>query len=105
MAIYNTSSDSSNMAVRAFLTKVGEYIIYWQKSFNTSSGASKRIWEEIRDTIFKGVCAYCEDSSSKLQIEHLIMFNRKQFGLHHPGNIVPVCNAVTKEEKMKKITI
>ncbi len=28
----------------------------------------------------------------KLQIEHLIMFNRQEFGLHHPGNVVPVCS-------------
>lgn len=24
-------------------------------------------------------------------MEHLEMFNQEQFGLHHPGNIVPVC--------------
>lgn len=41
MAVYNTSSDSANTAVRAFLTKVGEY--YWGKSFNTGSGKSKKI--------------------------------------------------------------
>ncbi|WP_024772826.1 HNH endonuclease [Aquimarina macrocephali] len=100
MAIYNTVSDSSNTAVRALLTKIGEY--YWGKSFNTGSGKSKRIWESIRDEIFNGECAYCKDKNSKLQIEHLIMFNRTQFGLHHPGNVVPVCNDCNKRRKNKK---
>lgn len=33
MAVYNTSSDSSNTGVRALLTKIGEH--YLGRSFNT----------------------------------------------------------------------
>ena len=32
-------------------------------------------------------------------MDHLIMFNREQFGLHHPGNIVPACNNCNKRSK------
>ncbi|MCK4446246.1 MAG: HNH endonuclease [Candidatus Marinimicrobia bacterium] len=99
MAVYNTPYDSANTAVRAFLTKVGEY--YWGKTFNTNTGTSRKIWEKIRDEVFEKKCAYCGSSNSKLLIEHLIMFNREQFGLHHPGNVVPVCSNCNKRRKNK----
>ena len=41
MAVYNTDSDSANTAVRAFLTKVGEY--YLNETFNTTSSKKKHI--------------------------------------------------------------
>jgi HNH endonuclease len=94
MAIYNTSSDAANTAVRAFLTRIGEY--YFKRSFNTGTGKSKQDWEKIRDVVFEGNCAYCGKSDTKLQIEHLIMFNREGYGLHHPGNIVPACSVCNK---------
>lgn len=97
MALYNTYADAANTAVRAFLTEIGEY--YWGKSFNTSSGKAKKDWETIRDQIFSGECAYCGKSDSKLQMEHLIMFNRTEFGLHHPGNIVPSCKECNSRSK------
>lgn len=97
MAIYNTSSDAANTAVRAFLTTVGE--VYLQRSFNTASGTGKKDWEKIRDEVFQGRCAYCDKEDSKLQMEHLIMFNREEYGLHHPGNIIPVCSQCNKREK------
>lgn len=97
MALYNTSSDAANTAVRAFLTKVGEF--YLGRSFNTGSGISKKDWEKIKNEVFNGECAYCSKKSDNLQIEHLIMFNREQFGLHHPGNIVPVCKKCNKRHK------
>ncbi|WP_108425491.1 HNH endonuclease [Flagellimonas amoyensis] len=97
MAVYNTSSDSANTAIRAFLTKVGEY--YWGKSFNTGSGNSKKIFEQIKSEVFGSKCAYCGVQSNKLQIEHLIMFNRAQYGLHHPGNIVPACQSCNKRRR------
>ncbi|MBK8090105.1 MAG: HNH endonuclease [Chitinophagaceae bacterium] len=89
MAVYNTQADAANTAVRAFLTRIGEY--YLKRSFNTGIGKGKQDWLRIKDEIFEGKCAYCGKSDSKLQIEHLIMFNRVEFGLHHPGNIVPAC--------------
>jgi hypothetical protein len=99
MATYNTASDAANTAVRAFLTKVGEF--YLGKSFNTGSGKAKRDWHDIKNEVFNGECAYCGEKSEKLQIEHLIMFNREQYGLHHPGNIVPVCKKCNKRHKDK----
>lgn len=99
MSIYNTASDAANTAVRAFLTKIGEH--YFGKSFNTGSGKSKEVWIEIRDEIFDGRCAYCgkEKSEAKLQMDHLIMFNRREYGLHHPGNIVPACTKCNKRTR------
>ena len=51
MSIYNTGADAANTAVRALLTKIGEY--YLGRSFNTGNGQSKKDWENIRDNIFK----------------------------------------------------
>jgi hypothetical protein len=92
MAVYNTPSDAANTAVRAFLTAVGEF--YYGSSFNTGNGKGEKVWNEIKED-FGNRCAYC-DSDSKLQVEHLVMFNRTEYGLHHPGNIVPVCAACNK---------
>ena len=97
MTTYNTGSDAANTAVRAFLTKVGEH--YLGRTFDTSSGKGKQDWERIRENVFENKCAYCENGNTKLQIEHLIMFNREEFGLHHPGNVVPVCKSCNKRKK------
>lgn len=97
MAIYNTSADAANTAIRAFLTKVGEF--YLGRSFNTGSGKGKADWERIRDVVFESRCAYCGESKQALQIEHLVMFNRSEYGLHHPGNIVPCCKECNKRER------
>lgn len=102
MAIYNTESDAANTAVRAFLTTVGEY--YLKRSFNTGSGPGKRDWLRIRDGIFSGECAYCAIKTQELQIEHLIMFNRTEYGLHHPGNTVPVCKSCNRRSKREDNT-
>ena len=100
MTVYNTGSDSANTAVRAFLTKVGEF--YLGRNFNTASGQGKKDWVRIKDKVFDKKCAYCDDENTKLQIEHLIMFNRAEFGLHHPGNVVPVCSECNKRMKSNK---
>ena len=99
MAIYNTPSDAANTAVRAFLTKVGEY--YLGSSFNTGSGKGKATWLRIRDELFGGRCAYCDVADGPLQIEHLYMFNRTEYGLHHPGNVVPCCKSCNKRERLE----
>ena len=100
MAIHNTSYDAANTAVRAFLTKVGA--MYWGRSFNTGSGSGKNIWIKIRDKVFESKCCYCGSISDKLQIEHIIMFNREEYGLHHPGNVAPVCDKCNKRGKDKE---
>lgn len=89
MAVYNTPSDAANTAVRALLSSVGE--LYYKSSFNTGSGKGKDVWVKIQAE-FGNACAYC-GKLERLQIEHLIMFNRYEYGLHHPGNIVPVCKS------------
>jgi len=99
MAVYNTASDSANTAIRAFLTKVGEH--YLGHSFNTGSGRGKALWLSIRDDDFNSSCAYCGERNDKLQIEHVLMFNRTEFGLHHPGNTVPCCKACNKRERLE----
>ena len=102
MTTYNTSADAANTNVRAFLTKVGEF--YLELSFNTSSGWGRIQWEMIKTKTFNSRCAYCH-SKGKLYIEHLIMFNSEQCGLHHPGNIVPCCpkcNQRGKDNDTKK---
>ncbi|QQK70522.1 HNH endonuclease [Pectobacterium versatile] len=91
MGIYNTASDSANTAVRVFLTKVGEF--YLGHSFNTGSGKGKVIWLSIKDEYFSSSCAYCGEESRHLQVEHIVMFNRTEYGLHHPGNVVPCCKS------------
>lgn len=96
MAIYNTSSDAANTAVRAFLTKVGEY--YLTYCFNTGSKKGKEIWNNIKEKHFQSRCAYCGKKSDSLQIEHVLMFNKNECGLHHPGNIVPCCKQCNKRE-------
>lgn len=95
MAVYNTPSDAANTAVRAFLTSVGEH--YLRSRFNTSSGNGRKIWGGIKSD-FNNACAYC-GMHENLQVEHLVMFNRFEFGLHHPGNIVPVCKKCNERQK------
>ena len=97
MTNYNTGSDAANTAVRSFLTKVGEH--YLGRTFNTSSGKAKDYWVRIKDSVFDDKCAYCNAEGVNLQIEHLVMFNRTEFGLHHPGNIVPVCKKCNNRKK------
>lgn len=96
MAVHNTFSDASNTAVRAFLTKVGS--LYWGKDFNVSTGEGKKTWERIKIE-FSGSCCYCGKKTPDLTMEHLIMFNRSEYGLHHPGNVVPCCKACNKRGK------
>ncbi|HOV27968.1 MAG TPA: HNH endonuclease signature motif containing protein [Pseudobacteroides sp.] len=97
MSIYNTTFDSANTAVRAFLTKVGEY--YLGRSFNTSSGQAKKDWLIIKNEVFNSKCVYCGQQTDALQMEHLIMFNKIEYGLHHPGNIVPCCKVCNTRRK------
>ena len=97
MTVYNTGADSANTAVRAFLTKVGEY--YLGRSFNTASGKGKEDWLRIKEMVFHNKCAFCKAENGKLQMEHLIMFNRAEYGLHHPGNIVPICQDCNKRTR------
>jgi len=95
MTTYNTYADAANTAVRAFLTSVGEH--YLGASFNTGSGSGKKRWDVIKEE-FDNRCAYC-NTKAKLQIEHIVMFNRTEYGLHHPGNIVPTCSDCNNRQR------
>ena len=97
MAIYNTSSDAANTMIRAFLTKIGED--YLGRSFNTGSGKGKETWRRIKEETFNKQCAFCGLVSDNLTIEHFVMFNRDQCGLHHPGNVVPCCKSCNTRKK------
>ena len=97
MTTYNTGSDAANTNVRAFLTKTGEF--YLGRSFNTSSGKGKADWARIKHDVFASKCAYCDCRLEKATIEHLVMFNRSDCGLHHPGNIVPCCQSCNKRAR------
>jgi len=66
--------------------------------------SGKALWLSIRDDDFNNCCAYCGEQNDKLQIEHVLMFNRTEFGLHHPGNIIPCCKACNKRERLKDKT-
>ncbi len=94
MTTYNTAADAANTMIRAFLTKVGES--YLGHSFNTGSGKGKEHWQRIITETFNSHCAFCDKEEERLTIEHLVMFNREQCGLHHPGNIVPCCKDCNK---------
>tara|TARA_B110000858_G_C17594116_1_gene377051 strand:- start:99 stop:647 length:549 start_codon:yes stop_codon:yes gene_type:complete len=99
MASHNTGSDSANTNVRAFLTKIGAH--YLGNSFNHSSGRAKLHWRKIVEETFNSQCAYCgiPEKEVKMTMEHLIMFNRTDCGLHHPGNVVPCCTPCNKRER------
>ena len=49
--------------------------------------------------IFEGQCADCGEEFASPQMEHIIMFNRMEFGLHHPGNIILTCKSCNKRYK------
>ena len=95
MTTYNTYADAANTAVRAFLTSVGEY--YLGEKFDKNSGSGKKKWETIIRN-FDNKCAYC-NKAKKLEMEHLVSINRREYGLHHPGNIVPCCRECNKRRR------
>jgi|GEM_PF-800835 len=97
MAVHNTPFDAANTAVRAYLTEIGEH--YFGRPFNMSGKKGKTEWGKIRDEIFGGECAYCGVKGQKLTMDHLIMMNRTDFGLHHPGNVVPTCSSCQKRSR------
>lgn len=104
MASHNTKFDAANTAVRAFLTEIGGFY-RGGRQFNLKSPEGIRVWEDIRDNVFGGKCCYCGRSDVSLQTEHLIMFNREECGLHHPGNLAPCCKNCNKRLKSNGETL
>lgn len=103
MASFNTFYDSANTGIRAFLTKVGA-LYNKGKKFDTTTGQGKKTWEQIKKE-FNNSCCYCGEKTDQLTMEHLIMINRADYGLHHPGNVVPCCRKCNKRlrDSNKKI--
>ena len=66
--------------------------------FDHSSKKGKERWDRIKER-FKGKYAYCRRGGIKLEMQHLVMFNREQGGLHHPGNVVPACSKCNTRRK------
>ena len=62
-------------------------------------GSDKEIWNKIKNVAFHGKRCYCGKASDKLQIKHLIKYNREEYGLYHPGNVVPICSDCNKRGK------
>lgn len=85
-----------NLVVRSFLREVGK--VPDEPYFDHSSKKGKKVWGRIKKR-FNQKCAYCGKRDDKLEMEHLIMLNRQQGGLHHPGNVVPACKECNKREK------
>ena len=94
-----SAQDAANTAVRAFLTEIAKGYSKGQ-IYNRASRSGKAIWDRIF-TAFSGECAYCgvKNEREKLTVEHLIMFNWKECGLHLPGNTVPACRRCNKRGK------
>lgn len=106
MATNYTRFDAANSAVRSFLTTIGNSFLEnepdLKKFFKEKKGVS--FWSSIKEE-FDHCCAYCgiKEGTSilnkrgkkvnvRLEREHLLMFNKEECGLHHPGNIVPSCS-------------
>jgi hypothetical protein len=90
MATYPTEFIAANFGVRALLTTIGAS--YLGRNFNTDSVPGKKHWIQIKEETFNNSCAYCGATDVQLSMEHLVMLNKTECGLHHPGNIVPSCN-------------
>jgi len=84
-----TEQDAANTAVRAFLSSIGGSYLDTGK-WNTGSGQGEKYWQKIKE-YFSNQCAYCGADDKPLMREHLVMLNRGQCGLHHPGNVVSCC--------------
>jgi 5-methylcytosine-specific restriction endonuclease McrA len=89
----NTPQYAANIAVRAFLREVSK---------RHGPFVRERHWKAICDE-FGNRCAYC-GGGERLEGDHLLGLNRKECGLHHPGNIVPVCPSChkAKSEQARK---
>ena len=99
MAIHNAGSDSAKTIVRAYLIKIGGS--YLNNLYNSRSVKGKEIWRNIKHK-FENKCAFCGEEFSEITIEHWIMFNRTECGLHHHGNIFPSCKSYNKRIRDKE---
>ena len=99
MAKNPSPSDAANTAVRFLLRKAGS--IDLPSMYDTTRSWGKEAWEDIVSNTFSGRCAYCGRVGLALQVEHLLMTNRTQVGLHHPGNTVPCCKSCNQRSRKK----
>ena len=97
MAKNPSPSDASNTAVRFLLRKAGS--IHLPSMYDTTRSWGKDAWDDIVSNTFAGRCAYCGRVGQALQVEHLLMTNRTQVGIHHPGNTVPCCKPCNRRSR------
>ena len=93
-----TPSDASNTAVRFLLRKAGSMTL--PSMYDTTRGWGKEAWKDIVTNTFRGECAYCGAVGQKLEVEHLMITNRSQVGIHHPGNTVPCCKSCNRRKRI-----
>jgi hypothetical protein len=111
MANKYDASDAANSAVRALLNKIGQIYLNKEPELKKMFNKNERndFWEKIQKEFYY-CCAYCErkkgdvilvknkktkefeEKALKLEREHLLMTNKEECGLDHPGNIVPSCS-------------
>ena len=92
-------SDAANTAVRYMLRKAGS--LHLPSMYDTTRSWGKEAWDDIVSNTFAGRCAYCGRVGQALQVEHLLMTNRTQVGIHHPGNTVPTCKPCNTRSRKK----
>ncbi|WP_377520058.1 HNH endonuclease [Priestia megaterium] len=110
------SSDTSNSAVRRYLTVIGTYYLKQLPEDIQRKFKNGQLWENIKEE-FNYNCAYCGRKQGEvievlvkrkpmkkeliLEREHIFMMNQEDVGLHHPGNIIPCCNPCNNSRHKK----
>jgi len=81
----NAIGNAQNLLIRNILSNLGD------ESFNEND------WIETKK-YFGDKCAYCDNSTEELVMEHAIPINKEKLGEHRIGNLVPACNKCNKNK-------
>ncbi len=87
----NAIGNAQNSLIRTILSNLGE------ESFK------KKDWEKTK-AYFHNKCAYC-GSDKEIVMDHVVPINRKSFGEHRLGNLVPSCKSCNKNKGSKEYQI
>lgn len=101
MTIYNTSADAANTAIRAFLTRVGEY--YLSRSFNTGSGKAKDDWNRIKLTFSKVGVHIVVKNARILRWNTLLCLIGQSLAFITPVILFPSASPATKDSRNRTI--
>jgi hypothetical protein len=98
-----TRSDSSNAAVRAVLTTIGQR----RDAAVLGLAPGDLKGQKIKAALFEefgGQCGYCQkDIGGGFDVDHLVPINKQSLGLHMYGNLVPACNSCNSAKKNKSL--